>query len=91
MGDLIKREDALKAFETEVNGVRLDFAILVVDRFLQERDCDLVWDAVRCLRDCVEGSKWNIEHLPSVQPECEHTMEEFMCGQDMGNPEDGSL
>lgn len=31
------------------------------------------------------------EHLPSVQPEPEHTMEEFMYGQDMGNPEDGSL
>lgn len=30
-----------------------------------------------------------IQDLPSVQPE--HTMEEFMYGQDMGNPEDGSL
>ena len=29
--------------------------------------------------------------LPSVQPEQEYTMEEFMFGQDMGNPEDGSL
>lgn len=32
-----------------------------------------------------------IEELPSAQPEREHTMEEFMYGQDMGNPEDGSL
>ena len=29
--------------------------------------------------------------LPSVQPEREHTMEEFMYGQDMGNPEEGRL
>ena len=37
--------------------------------------------------------KWTeeiIKALPSVQPE-ERTMEEFMYGQDMGNPEDGSL
>lgn len=32
-----------------------------------------------------------IKNLPSAQPEHEHTMEEFMFGQDMGNPEDGSL
>ena len=29
--------------------------------------------------------------LPSAQPELEHTMEEFMYGQDLGSPEDGSL
>ena len=32
-----------------------------------------------------------IKKLPSAQPEREYTMEEFMFGQDMGNPEDGSL
>ena len=32
-----------------------------------------------------------LEKLPSAQPESEHTMEEFMYGQDLGNPEDGSL
>ena len=31
-----------------------------------------------------------IRNMPSAQPE-ERTMEEFMYGQDMGNPEDGSL
>ena len=31
---------------------------------------------------------WNRRYEPS---EPEHTMEEFMFGQDMGNPEDGSL
>ncbi len=31
------------------------------------------------------------QRLPSAQPEPERTMEEFMYGQDMGNPEDGSL
>jgi len=32
-----------------------------------------------------------IQKLPSAQPEQEHTMEEFMYGQELGNPEDGSL
>lgn len=32
-----------------------------------------------------------VEKLPSAQPEHEYTMEECMYGQDMGNPEDGSL
>ena len=37
--------------------------------------------------DCIK----TLELLPSAQPEPERTMEEFMYGQDMGNPEDGSL
>ena len=32
-----------------------------------------------------------IREVPPAQPEHEYTMEEFMYGQDMGNPEDGSL
>lgn len=32
-----------------------------------------------------------LKALPSAQSEREHTMEEFMFGQDMGNSEDGSL
>ena len=32
-----------------------------------------------------------LENLPPAQPESEHTMEEFMYGQDVGSPEDGSL
>lgn len=32
-----------------------------------------------------------LDELPSAQPEPEHTMEEFMYGQDLGSPEDGSL
>ena len=32
-----------------------------------------------------------LKELPPAQPEPERTMEEFMYGQDMGNPEDGSL
>ena len=38
--------------------------------------------------------KWTeeiIKALPTIQPEPERTMEEFMYCQDMGNPEDGSL
>ena len=32
-----------------------------------------------------------LNRLPSVRPEPEHTMEEFMYGQELGDPEDGSL
>ena len=32
-----------------------------------------------------------LNELPSAQPEPEHTMEEFMYGQELGDPEDGSL
>ena len=32
-----------------------------------------------------------IQRLKSAQQEPEHTMEEFMYGQDLGDPEDGSL
>ena len=32
-----------------------------------------------------------ITATPPVQQEPEHTMEEFMYGQDLGSPEDGSL
>lgn len=33
----------------------------------------------------------SIAMMPSAQPEPEHTMEEFMYGQELGDPEDGSL
>ena len=36
-------------------------------------------------------AKTYVEQLPSAQQEPEHTMEEFMYGQDLGSPEDGSL
>lgn len=40
----------------------------------------------------IRSDAWaRIDALPSAQPESEHTMEEFMNGQDLGSPEDGSL
>ena len=42
---------------------------------------------VHALNWCVN----TIRELPHAQPEPEHTMEEFMYGQDLGSPEDGSL
>ena len=42
-------------------------------------------------KDEIREIKRELEKLPSAQPEREYTMEEFMFGQDMGNPEDGSL
>lgn len=46
--------------------------------------------AVQCDGD-IRGLLDELENLPPAQPEPERTMEEFMYGQDMGNPEDGSL
>ena len=40
--------------------------------------------------DCLSIGRQNDCPLEEV-PEHEYTMEEFMYGQDMGNPEDGSL
>ena len=45
------------------------------------------WDMEQGYLNAIEC----IEEEPSAQPEHEYTMEEFMYGQDMGNPEDGSL
>lgn len=49
-----------------------------------------------CMKYNGQGYVWScimgdLRKLPSAQPEPERTMEEFMYGQDMGNPEDGSL
>ena len=42
------------------------------------------WDVYSELHDMISS-------LPSAELEQEHTMEEFMYGQELGNPEDGSL
>ena len=47
-------------------------------------------DEIRKCRFVVDAIE-KIRALPSAQPEREYTMEEFMFGHDMGNPEDGSL
>jgi len=44
---------------------------------------------VRLIR--AEKARDALLKLPSTQPEPEHTMEEFMYGQELGDPEDGSL
>ena len=62
-------------------------------------------DAFDCTNELIVGGAANaqnvvnyinkvvgkIKALPSAQPEPEHTMEEFMYGQELGDPEDGSL
>lgn len=55
-----------------------------------------VFNIINDLRDrmTVEGYCAMVERvkaLPSAQQEPEYTMEEFMYGQDLGSPEDGSL
>lgn len=67
---------------------------------LNERDIILGYlgvkrsNKIHCNTDCT-NIKCESHHcnkkLPSAQSEHEYTMEEFMFGQDMGNPEDGSL
>ena len=43
------------------------------------------------VRDIIMSHISNNVHDTSAQPEPEHTMEEFMYGQELGDPEDGSL
>jgi len=67
MSDLIKRQDAIKAFVEETNGVNVEKAIKVVDAYLQIRECDEVWDSIRAIRDCLERAKDEItEYIPSA-------------------------
>ena len=76
------------------------------DKRTETHTCDCISrkDAIRWIKtECnpygkptldFESGKRVIKHLkqmPPAQPEPERTMEEFMYGQDMGNPEDGSL
>jgi hypothetical protein len=75
MGDLISRQAAIDAVNK------------ICDRCGEHKK----YDGVMCGTCYLDGVADIIEDLPSVQPEHEYTMEEFMHGQDMGNPEDGSL
>lgn len=81
MDDLIKREDAIGAFEEELNGVNIQEAIKVVDAYLRIRECDAVWDAIGAIRDCMECAKDAIaEFVPSADrpsKEGEWEIEEF--------------
>ena len=75
MSDLINRNAMLKHIEK----TRQD--ALMIDDI---RESNIIMRAMNLLEEVVRNQ-------PSAQPEQEHTMEEFMYGQDMGNPEDGSL
>ena len=57
----------------------------VIDAFYLQSDDDGWWCGT------VEDMETLLKSLPSEEPEPEHTMEEFMYGQDLGSPEDGSL
>ena len=71
-----------------------------IDAIIEDKICD---DSLKIMAAMGSGDKAEtlnmtcdrhvkmLMSLPSAQPEPERTMEEFMYGQDMGNPEDGSL
>ena len=48
------------------------------------RESNIIMRGMNLLEEVVKNQQ-------SAQLEPEHTMEEFMCGQDLGSPEDGSL
>ena len=101
MGEQDKEE-----FERDFDEI-LDLALVGLERTEKRTEthaCDLISrhaaiDALnheyRCgyiISQCgIEVAIDIISELPTIQPEPERTMEEFMYGQDMGNPEDGSL
>ena len=75
MTDLISRKAILKHIEKIQQGA------LMMDDI---RRASIVMNGMYLLEKAVRNQ-------PSAQPKTERTMEEFMFGQDMGNPEDGSL
>ena len=79
MQDLISRQAAIDA---------LDFEIVHMTAYCDGKN---EGNPLAQYNKGLEDGKKAIEALPSAQPESEHTMEEFMYGQDLGSPEDGSL
>lgn len=75
MSDLIDRQATLKHIEK----IRQD--ALMIDDI---RESNIIMLGMNLLEEAVRNQ-------PSTQHEREYTMEEFIFGQDMGNPEDGSL
>ena len=76
MIDLIDRQAAIE---------KLDFYMKSTRSGLE---CEMREDEMDFYKACHLAKKI-ITNMPPAQPE--HTMEEFMYGQDMGDPEDGSL
>lgn len=76
MGDLISRQYAIEHYQH-------------VCRRTSCKECPLHIQVTNTLTDC--ELELFLHNLPSAEPEPEHTMEEFMYGQDLGSPEDGSL
>lgn len=83
MNDSISRQAAIDALNEGIEYIQraLDNMELVSDARSKFEFGRMLLEA------CIDTMKL----LPSTEPEREYTMEEFMCGQDMGNPEDGSL
>ena len=79
MDDLISRQAAIEAILDLT-----DFAS-VIELFEHVEEHDLQDNRLGGIIDTIGA----VLSLPCTQPE--PTMEEFMYGQDMGNPEDGSL
>ena len=89
MSDLISRKAAIDAlwkalyeYEDKTEKQFIDSEELDVADWIQHRNF---------VQNMSDIDRQTILGLPSAQPEPERTMEEFMYGQDMGNPEDGSL
>lgn len=83
MDDLISRQAAVDEIKYELEMIDLALDSITLDFNARERLRQRRGEAREILN--------SIQQLPSAQPESEWTMEEFMVGQDMGNPEDGSL
>lgn len=82
MDDLITRQAAIDALE------RIFDRCEEIEAHLPEGDPDRT--GYKMYPDWLTVWKY-LHQSPSAQIEPEHTMEEFMYGQDIGNPEDGSL
>ena len=85
--DLISRKAAIEALWKAL----FEYEEKMEKQFLESDDLDVDdWIQHRIfVQNMNDIDRQTILNLPSAQSE--HTMEEFMYGQDMGNPEDGSL
>lgn len=88
-----KKPDCFKAIEMAISALQAQDVpdINVGDMIFRQV-------AIDALDEGLWGVEWDkalataiLKDLPSAQQESEHTMEEFMYGQDLGSPEDGSL
>lgn len=85
VGDMISRQDVIDAFADWFNGTENTIMELTFS------ECKSVIEFLPSAQQCKYWDSESNYCALNRQEDHEPSMEEFMYGQDMGNPEDGSL